>query len=120
MGNKNTNNTEGAILATLFKSVIMDLNYNNKKEWLISRYINRGNMLKVMKKKTASSLSKNIESDSITWKVFIDLLLNLLNVKKCVFKIELTHSNGVVTRNQVTVTNPNAEKEKDDGADVRK
>jgi uncharacterized protein YwgA len=55
----------------------------------------------------------------MTWKNFVDLILNLLEVKSFVIKIELTHKSGKVTEHKLD-GNPNnnsveeeEEKEKD-------
>ena len=60
----------------------------------------------------------------MTWKNFVDLILNLLEVKSFVIKIELTHKSGKVTEHKLDGS-PNSnsieeeEKEKDGTARVK-
>lgn len=115
------NSKESAVLSKLFRVVLKELNLLNKVEYYIDRYIRNANKndLAVQKRKTRSSLSKNIVADEMTWKTFSDLIFNLLRVKKCRITIELFHINNTKSVHSVNMVKDvddtfKEEKEKED------
>ena len=85
----------------------------NALEFMITKYVSKndktGNRVQAVKRKTKSSLEKNIYADEMTWKTFIDLLFNFLNVVKIDISIKLTHANGQETIHSVKVNNSEGE-----------
>jgi len=91
---KITGNNEGATLAKLWLKVLEESNLIHAVGPLIDRYVNKSNSMKSVKRKTKSSLIKNIHSKDMTWKIFLDLMFNFINVKKIDFSVKITFANG--------------------------
>lgn len=88
------NNKEAAVLAKLFRRINMDLNTTGKMEHLIDRYIKYANNknISLLKKKTRSSLCNSIVSEEMSWRTFMDLVFNLLRVKRMKISITFLHA----------------------------
>jgi hypothetical protein len=92
--------TSDSVLASLFRSILFDLNVNIPKfNHLLSRYfINRN-----IKTNTDTinslrgNLKKELLKDSMSWKVFIKGL-SFLSIKKFELEIKLHHSNNLITK----------------------
>lgn len=115
------NNKEGALLSKLFRKIVTELSLINRIHFLIDRYtkVAVGSDVKAVKRKTRSSLVNNIVADEMTWKTFMDLMFNLLRVKKCKFTVELTHQNGVVSKHDLMVVKDTSTDDKDDSKDEK-
>ena len=102
-------NKEGGILASIWRQIIKQLNLMPALDYLVARYISKSkrleNKIPSMKRKTKSTLIKNITTTDMTWKVFLDLVFNLLEVKRIRLDITLTHANGEETRTSVKINN---------------
>ena len=102
------NNKEGSILVKLWRNILTETNYINAIEYLVNRYANKGSSsVKMVKKKTKSSMIKNVTSTEMTWKTFIDLIFNILNVKKMTISVKLQYPNGKESIHSVVVEDTN-------------
>lgn len=115
---KITGNSEGAILATLWLKVLEETNLINAVEPLIDRYVNKSNSMKSVKRKTKSSLTKNIHSKDMTWKIFLDLMFNFINVKRIDFSIKITFANAETRVITLPVNHNDIEEERDEDKDT--
>lgn len=103
---------EGTILASLFRKIVRELGINpGRFSQLIDVHVNKIN---VKAKKHAyikttfrSQVVNKLISESITWKVFIQGILNVLNIPKMKIHVELYHRNSTKTTHSITVINPN-------------
>ena len=90
-------NTEGGMLAKLFRLVLKSLNCDNEGviNSLIASYIRRNNNNPDKSKKSLSKsgLTKNIYATSMTFKMFCDLMFSYLRVKsvKIIVIVETEH-----------------------------
>ena len=107
-----TNKNPGSLLARLFRDILKTTGLLNSVPVLIDKYEKNSD-------KDFSQIQASALSEDMTWKNFVDLVLNLLEVKSFVIKIELTHKSGKVTEHKLD-GNPNnnyieeeEEKEKD-------
>ena len=112
-----TNKSPGSLLARLFRDILKTTGLLNSVPVLIEKYEKNSN-------KDFSQIQASALSEDMTWKNFVDLILNLLEVKSFVIKIELTHKSGKVTEHKLDGS-PNSnsieeeEKEKDGTARVK-
>lgn len=105
---------EGGILARLLRGIINSKGWTNKIGFFVDRYGNKQkNSSQYSKVKSKSTIITNLTSSSITFKVFIDLLKNVFNVKKMTIIIEAEFSDGEKASSHVTFTMDNI-KEKED------
>lgn len=99
----------GSILAKLWRNVIHDLGIENKMSYLITRYLDRAKRTTVDSKSkskiTRTRVLNNVISHDITWKVFLDNIVNLLNVKELTITVTLKHQNDTETTHSVKVKN---------------
>lgn len=97
---------EGGILVHLLRSLITKKNYQGKLGYFIDRYGNKANKntSSYAKVKSKSTVINNLISPSITFKVFIDLLKNLFNVKNLTIIVEAEFPDGQKTSSHVTFT----------------
>lgn len=101
--------SEGGTLAGLWKNILKDNNMLNKDtvKYLSDRYVKNTNILKSkvknVNRKTRGSILNNITATDMTWKVFLDLVFNVLNVVKVTVSIKLTHANGDETVHSITI-----------------
>ena len=111
-----TNKNPGGLLARLFREILKTTGLLNSVPVLIEKYEKNSN-------KDFSQIQASALSEDMTWKNFVDLLLNLLEVKSFVIKIELTHKSGKVTEHKLDGS-PNSnsieeEKEKEEDGTAR-
>jgi len=88
---------EGAILAALFRNIVRDLGLTERFDDVIRKAAIRQKNMKSKKRQTEHSLTSKAVLDSITFKVFISLLRDVLNVVSMKITIELKHYNGKTT-----------------------
>ena len=105
-----TSGAEGAVLGKLWRKVIADLSIASRLKLLIDMYATKtggiSSRVATEKRKTKASLVNNIISEDMTWKVFYDLLHNVVGVKKFAISIKLYHANGSVTVHSVLALKP--------------
>ena len=111
--------TEGGILVRLWRNILVESNMIHGINTMVTRYINAGkNSIAAKNSKTKSSIEKNISSDNMSWRIFVDLLFNVLKVKRMHITITLTFPNGTSTVNHLVVDNEDVvvddEKESED------
>ncbi len=104
---------ETGVLAGLWRNILRDNNYLPALDYLVNRYVARtdkmeGRVLN-MKRKTKSSIIKNITDPEMSFKTFIDLLFNFLSVKRIDISIKLTFPNGNETLHNIAVDNSSIE-----------
>jgi len=114
-----TSGGEGAILGKLWRLIIKDLGFLDHLTFFVNRYVTKtggiNNRVKNARRKTKSSIITNITDEELTWKVFLDLLYNVLNVRKFTLSIKLEHANGKNTIHHLLVVKPESmEEEKDE------
>ena len=98
-----TSAKENALLGRLWRSTMKELKLTHKVLWLINKYIKNADRknIKVLKKKTRSSLMNAVISEELTWKAYVDLNYNLLNVKEMTITVSLKHANGRVSHHTI-------------------
>lgn len=96
---------EGGILARLLRSLITKKNYQGKLGYFIDRYGNRAskNMSSYAKVKSKSTVTNDLMSPSMTFKVFFYLLKNIFGVKYLTIIIEAEFPDGQKTSSHVKV-----------------
>ena len=97
--------TSDSILASLFRTILDDLNVNMSRfNILIAKYIIKANIPLNVKEvsSTRGNLKKELLRSVMTWKVFIKGLL-FLNVLKFDITVKLYHLNGKVTEHGKTI-----------------
>lgn len=101
--------TEGSILSKLWRNILVDTNMDNALDYLVTRYMSdhSNSTIKADKRKTKSSIIKNITADDMTWKTFLDILFNFLRVRRIEFCVKLTRASGDISVHSVIVDNPN-------------
>jgi hypothetical protein len=111
------NRTEGSVLATLWRNVLKETNMLPALDYFVDRYVNNTkgmeSRVKAVKRKTKSTMMKNVTTNDMTWKTFLDLMFNFLKVKKITITIKLTHANGDDTIHSVVVNNAGDQNAKD-------
>jgi len=117
---KSSNNKENSVLAKLLHKMLIELNLIKSITYLVDRYvrINKYDKTNVDRTITRSTMFNNITADEITWKTFIYILFNLLNIKELVLSIQITRKNNdseepVTTMHYVTVTKKSPVKDMD-------
>lgn len=102
-----TSKTESGVLAKLWRSILRDNGYIPALGPLVDRYLqSQEEMTKripSLKKKNKSTLVTNITSAEMTVKTFLDLIFNLLRVKRLDISIKLTFHNGKETIHSTSV-----------------
>lgn len=101
-----TDATEGGILAKLWRIILKDKNKRDILPMLIGNYYKRmakeeSGVPSVHKIKSRSQISSNVYASSMTFKVFIDLLKNILCVKHVRITIDLTWADDSVSNHSV-------------------
>ena len=89
---------EGSILAVLFRNIIRDLNLVHRFDGIIRKAAVNP---KQKKNKTEHAIGNLVCGEKMTFKVFIFILRDVLNVSSFKLTIELTHSNGRETIHSV-------------------
>ena len=108
MANVKDDVNEGITLSELWKEIVKDeVGSVDKLDRLLANYDNRYKPKKgdtsTIKKKSLHSISMDAYSKSITWKAFVNLLFNVINVKKFRLIIELEYSPTKKKSYEVTV-----------------
>jgi len=100
---------ESGVLAGLWRNILRDNNYIPALDYLVTKYVAKTDKMngrvQNVKRKTKSSIIKNITDSEMSIKTFIDLLFNFLNVKKIDISIKLTFPNGNETIHSIAVDN---------------
>lgn len=101
-------NNEGGVLAMLWRKILKERNFISILPVLIDRYIREQDLKEEklgvnIKKKNRSTLITNIMATEMTFKVFYDLLKNLIKVKKIVIHVEITTMNDVTSIHSLPV-----------------
>lgn len=111
--NKEPDKSEGGSLARLWRSILRNNNMLNINtvEFLANRYVKNTAIVKSeiknISRKTRGSIINNITATDMTWKVFLDLLFNVLNVAKITITIKLTHANGSESLSSIVINDTN-------------
>lgn len=105
-------NTESGVLAKIWRKILIERRITPSLGLLIDRYLqdqhlNEDNLAKNVKKKNRSTLISNITAKEMTIKTFLDLLRNLLKVKRLVIHIEITTAGGETSVHSLSVTGEN-------------
>lgn len=101
-------NNEGGILAAMWRKILKERNFIPALPVLIDRYqkaqdAKESAIGRNIKKKNRSTLITNLNAQEMTFKVFYDLLVNLLRVKKIVLHVEIETINSVSSVHSLTV-----------------
>lgn len=107
------NNKEGAALSKLWRIIVSDLNLGKRMEFLISNYI-QNSKNSAIKHKTKSSMRKNITDDNITWKTFLDILFNVVDIEFMTVTVTLHHKGKSKSIHTIDIV-AEPEKENNDG-----
>lgn len=101
---------EGGILAYLLRLYIRDMGYASHLNVLVERAVEKDNKARAESNSAAvTAISKkgqymsSLNSGSITWKVFLNLLSKVFGVKKFRLTIEVQHADETVTDHFVVV-----------------
>lgn len=111
------NKSEGAALAKLWILILNELGIVNRIPSLINRYVERESHCSLSrKKKSKSTITADHDSESMTWKVFLNLIFNVLRIPRIDFTITLYHPNGEKSIHTVKIDKRDVEYEdkKDD------
>ena len=108
-------NTEHGVLTKLWLIVLRDKGYLNIMQQLITRYVNNTNLTsKVTVKKTKASITADVTATEMTWKKLLNLLFNVLQVKKLVITIKIVGEDDTESFHSITVPNPNKKEDSDE------
>lgn len=121
--NENVPKTEGGVLTKLWRSILRENNLLPKLDLLVSRYVRKTDQMsdrvQAVKRKHKFTLIKNITDDEITFKTFLDLLFNFLEVIQVDITISLKFANGEKSVHNILVdsktTLPIKQTKEDDG-----
>lgn len=90
-----TTAAEGTILSRLWRNILHDTHYINNLKYLVDRYVNKSkSSVNMVNRRTKSSLIKNLTAQDMSWKTFIDLIFNVLDVKFITISIKLDYADG--------------------------
>ena len=89
------------MLSSLFKTTVENLGINADLKDIINLYMK--SKASANGGRTRSSLSSDSTADEITWKKYVDLMLNLLDVEKINFSIEIMHANKTISFHEVNM-----------------
>lgn len=103
-------NNEGGVLSKTWREMLATTGLTHSIDWLVNKYISRSKGIKGMEKKTPTSLKNAILSPSMTWKMFLDLTFNLLNVDVMTITIQYKTKNGTNYVSTTIIPNPNNQK----------
>ena len=96
-----TSKEEGAILASLWRNIITDLGMTDRFECVIKKASDSKTVKKPM---TPHAITNKVIQDTMSWKVFIKLLKDVLKAKSFKLTIEVTYAIGVTRVHTVTET----------------
>lgn len=106
---KKPSNTPSGALSVLWRKIIKENNLNSIMDFLIRNYIKKMDIKSLennsIRKKNKATLVSTITSSEMTFKTFIDLLFNLLNVRRVKLTIHLEFPNGNQTEHSILVQN---------------
>lgn len=94
----------GGILSKLFRKIMIETGLVNAVDSLVESYLRDSkeqSRTTGLAPKKRSQIQTSIKEEDMTWKSFIDLVINLLRVKKMVITIELYHTETRVTTHKV-------------------
>lgn len=99
--------TEGGVLARLWRNILRENNLLPKLDYLVLRYVRKTDLMtdrvQAVKRKHKFTLTKNLTDTEITFKTFLDLLFNLLEVKQVNFTVSLKFANGEKSVHTISV-----------------
>lgn len=102
-------NTEGGKLSQLWRLVVVDNNYFSSLNYFVTNYLQKTNRMNStvvsVKRKNKSTLFKNISASEMTIKTLLDLLFNLIEVKRVTILLKLTLPTGRETVHSVDIDN---------------
>jgi len=106
---KDAGNKEGGVLTRLWHKIIRENNLEHALDTYVDQYVIKndefGGRVKTMANKTRSSIIKNITAREMTWRTFLDLVINYLDTKKVTLSITITFKNGDISTHSVVVNN---------------
>lgn len=116
--NKPPNKNESGVLAALWRKILIENNFMPALGMLVSRYLKdqeaKEGRVKNLRKKNRSTVVNNIAATEMTFKTFLDLIFNLLKVKRCDISIKLTYHNGNTSTHSVSVDSVSSDEQVDD------
>ncbi len=102
-------NKDSGVLANLWRKVILESSLQHSIRHLADRYVKKTNPMSQrvanVKKRTKSTVLKNIFDPDMTIKTFLDLIFNLLGAKKLTISIKITYPNGTETIHSLPINN---------------
>ena len=102
-------NKDSGVLANLWRKVVLESNLQHSIRHLADRYVKKTNPMSQrvsnVKKRTKSTVLKNISDPDMTIKTFLDLIFNLLGAKKLTISIKITYPNGTETIHSLPINN---------------
>ena len=102
-------NKDSGVLAKLWRKVILESRLENSLNFLADRYVKRSEPMSSrvanVKRRTKSTVMKNITDSDMTIKTFLDLVFNLLGAKKLTIYIKITYPNGTESVHSVPINN---------------
>lgn len=117
---------ESGILVMLWRKILKESGLSNSLNTLIEKYLNKHDKtegrIKSVKKQTKSTIVNNITASEMTFKTFMNLLLNLLNAKRVKLTVEITYPSDRTTTHSISVLSSSYSEEKSDtdgGTDER-
>lgn len=115
---------ESGILTRLWRKIIKDNNLTSYLPMLVDQYVNETHMLddqdtnkakdpatKALKRKSKSTMINNITANEMTFKTFMDLVFNLLKVKRITLSVKITFNNGDENVHSVVIDNNKGKKD---------
>ena len=102
-------NKDSGVLAKLWRKVILESRLENSLNYLADRYVKRSEPMSsrvaTVKRRTKSTVMKNITDGDMTIKTFLDLVFSLLGAKKLTISIKITYPNGTESVHSVPINN---------------
>jgi hypothetical protein len=102
-----TNQSEGGVLASLWRNILEENKYIHILDVLVNRYLRKSADIslrsKNIKRQSKSTLINNITAPEMTIKTFMYLIFNLIGATKLTLTIKLTYANGGETLHTVEV-----------------
>lgn len=102
-------NKDSGVLAKLWRRVVLESHLQNSIMHLADRYVRKVDPMSTrvanVKKRTKSTVLKNISDTDMTIKTFLDLIFNLLGAKKLTISIKITYPNGKETIHSLPINN---------------
>ena len=103
---KKTSTTETGTLAKLWRKILVESGIMPGITFLVNRYLARTKTdSSMLKKKNRSTLLTDISATEMSWKSFVDLLFNFLNVKSVEFIVKIKW-NSRETSHSISVLPP--------------